>query len=605
MPARRPNGHDPDADLTRLRALPPAAGDEMPPPPAGAGGRPRRGGTSPPEEAPYGDRTGDGPGSRTDDLVRRVRLTPASAIVMRPVRWLWEDRIPAGAITLIPGREGIGKSLALAWLAARLTRGQLPGQHHGQPRPVIYAATEDSWAHTIGPRLYAAGADLDMVYRADVDQGDGRIGQLSLPVDCVELAAEITRRGVALLAADPLLSLIGSHIDSHRDRELRTALEPLAALADATGCAVAGLAHFNKSASDDALNLITGSRAFSAVARAVIAIARDPAADDGTCIMSQAKNNLGRLDLPSLSYVVRTADVPTPEGPASVGVLELTGETTRHVTDILAEHTDDPDERAERDEAAGWLISYLTTQGGEASSSDVLKAAQADGFAKRTMQRARRRAGVSSRAEGFPRRTIWRLDPQSRQWRQSCRSSGGGATVAPLEPSHEAPPDASPPAVLDTYAPAPESSRRATAERDGPAGLDADALFDAAEDVVAAAHPTTAAGGALPDTLTTAVEDLADTLNDASGTGPHDELITAARRVLAAAVGIQADPRTHTALAALRHTLPAPVAPQSRQSPRPGTTGATGATGATAHRPSCNSHAADPVDILAKETDSA
>jgi hypothetical protein len=526
---------------------------------------------------------------------------------MRPVRWLWADRIPAGAITLIPGREGIGKSLALAWLAARLTRGQLPGQHHGQPRPVIYAATEDSWAHTIGPRLYAAGADLDMVYRADVDQGDGRTGQLTLPLDCDALAAEISARGVVLLAADPLLSLIGSHIDSHRDRELRTALEPLAALADQTGCAVAGLAHFNKSASDDALSLITGSRAFAAVARAVIAIARDPAADDGACVMSQAKNNLGRLDQPSLTYVINTAEVPTPEGPASVGVLTFTGQTTRHVTEILAEGQHDPHERAQRHEAADWLTDYLTAQGGQAPSRDVLKAARADGFADRTMQRALRRARVSSHSEGFPRRTIWRLNTppgsdtaaHSRQSRHAEADGATGATVTPPDLSALAAPDASPAATAEHDASAQalhDVSRSSPTDATGQAGqLDADALFDAIDDVIAAAHPSTAAGAALPDALTSAVEALSEVLADATGTGPHDDLIAAARAVLnAAAADTTPGTGTSAALDTLSRALPRPVTPQSRRLPSTGTTGATGATGATATPPADNDHPPAP-----------
>ncbi len=94
--------------------------------------------------------------------------------------------------------EGIGKSLTLAWLSAQITRGVLPGRFLGEPRPVIYAATEDSWSHTIGPRLYAAGADLDMVYRVDIED-DGALDQLTLPRDCSALAVEIRRLGVALL----------------------------------------------------------------------------------------------------------------------------------------------------------------------------------------------------------------------------------------------------------------------------------------------------------------------------------------------------------------------------------------------------------------------
>ncbi|WP_218009891.1 AAA family ATPase [Actinomadura kijaniata] len=380
----------------------------------------------------------------------RLLLTPASTVQMRAVRWLWDQRVPAGAISVLPGREGIGKSLLLAWLTARITRGQLPGLHYGTPRPVIYAASEDSWAYTIAPRLHAAGADLDLVYRVDVER-DGVIDSLTLPRDTAALAAEITARGVVLLAADPLLSLIHSRIDTHRDRELRTALEPLARLADVTGCAVVGLAHFNKSANGDALNLITGSRAFSAVARAVLAVARDPDADDGSCVLSQAKSNLGRLDLPSLRYQIVSATVPTADGDTSVGVLEFTGESARGVADILADAAGDPSEHSERREAADWLRDYLISQGGETVFTDLLKAARAEGFSERTLRRARSRAAVVSTREGFPAKTVWRLSvndtaspaspvrPQSGQCGQGPGVGRTGRTVAGLTDAPHSP----------------------------------------------------------------------------------------------------------------------------------------------------------------------
>ncbi|MET7707030.1 AAA family ATPase [Micromonospora sp. NPDC005413] len=382
---------------------------------------------------------------------RKILLTPASQIRMRPVAWTWTDRIPSGALTVIPGREGIGKSLTLAWLTAQITQGILPGRHHGTPRPVIYAATEDSWSQTIGPRLFAAGADMDMVYRVDV-QHDGGFDSLTLPRDCTALGREITRLGVALLAADPLLSLIHSAIDTHRDRDLRTALEPLVNMADRTGCAVVGLAHFNKSASPDALNLITGSRAFSAVARAVIAIARDDEAGDGSCVMSQAKNNLGPLNVPSLRYVVESVEIPTDEGPAFVGKLTITGESDRSVGDILGDGAaGEGDDRSERDEAAGWLKDYLIEQGGEAIRSDVLKAARAEGIAERTLRRAKTRAGVTVTRHGFPARTLWQLTvrddqpaerpvrPQSGQSGHVSEAGRTGRTVAALAGQTEIP----------------------------------------------------------------------------------------------------------------------------------------------------------------------
>lgn len=328
---------------------------------------------------------------------------------MRAVRWTWQDRVPAGSLSLVPGREGIGKSQFACWLAAQVTNGTLPGSMHGQRRPVIYAATEDSWAHTVAPRLSAAGADLDAVYRAEV-VADGLLTGLTLPRDCEALGDEITARGVGLLVLDPLLSAIASGIDTHRDRELRLALEPLVRMADRTGCAVVGLAHFNKSASPDPLNLITGSRAFSAVARAVLAVARDDDSGDGSCVISQAKNNLGRLDLPSLGYRIESRVIETDDGPAEVGRLVMVGETERNVRDILAESGGDSEARSERDEAASWLREYLIQQGGSAKASDILKAARADGIAEATLKRARKRAGIATTRQGFGQGSVWTLD---------------------------------------------------------------------------------------------------------------------------------------------------------------------------------------------------
>ena len=233
--------------------------------------------------------------------VRRVRLTRASSIEPRPVRWLWADpagRIPLGEITLTPGRGGIGKSTFHCWVIASLTRGLLPGHHFGEPKPCIIAATEDSWERTIVPRLVAAGANTDLVYRADVINETDDVVSIVLPRDIDELTMEINDIGAALLSVDPLMSVLSRGLDTHKDGEVRVALEPLARLAYATGCAVLGNAHFNKSSGLDPLSLIMGSAAFGNVPRAQLGFARDTESEGDSYVISQVKNNLGRLDLP-------------------------------------------------------------------------------------------------------------------------------------------------------------------------------------------------------------------------------------------------------------------------------------------------------------------
>ena len=86
---------------------------------------------------------------------RKVVVTLASQIKPRPVRWLWPGRIPAGALTLLAGREGIGKSLVTVSLAAQLTRGTLPGARHGKPSRVMFATSEDAWEFTMGPAAHS------------------------------------------------------------------------------------------------------------------------------------------------------------------------------------------------------------------------------------------------------------------------------------------------------------------------------------------------------------------------------------------------------------------------------------------------------------------
>ncbi len=94
---------------------------------------------------------------------------------------MWQDRIPIGEITLTAGFAGVGKSTFHAYIIAGVTTGTLAGVHEGTPQPVNICAREDSWQRSIVPRLMAAGADLDLVYRAEVETGEGRLAKVTSP----------------------------------------------------------------------------------------------------------------------------------------------------------------------------------------------------------------------------------------------------------------------------------------------------------------------------------------------------------------------------------------------------------------------------------------
>jgi hypothetical protein len=323
--------------------------------------------------------------------------------------------MPLGELTLLAGREGLGKSLIAYTLAAWITSGTMEGQFFGEPRSVLVAATEDTWDNTIVPRLMAAGADLSRVFRIDVVRVEGEADDLfTLPADLGDLEAVIKQTDAVLVLLDPLISRLEAQLDTHKDAEVRRALEPLTALAKRARIAALGIIHVNKSNNSDALNVIMGSRAFGAVARSVFMTVRNP--DDGTGLFGLAKNNLGPKDQPADRYrIVREWVADTDEGPVYTGKVEWLGKTDRTVEDALTALSESKGMcggTSAVDEAKAWLQDYLSLQNGGKESSIVKKAGAERGHTEHNLKRAAHKLKLRYESEGFPRKTIWYLPPE-------------------------------------------------------------------------------------------------------------------------------------------------------------------------------------------------
>jgi hypothetical protein len=223
---------------------------------------------------------------------------------------------------------------------------------------------------------------------------------ISLPTDIDLLKEEMTKIGAALISVDPVMSVLSNALDTHKDREVGLGLEPLGKFADETGCVVLGNAHFNKSSGSDPLSLIMGSAAFGNVARAALGFARDADAEDGSCVISQIKNNLGRLDLPSLRYRIEAVGIDTDEGPTEIGKLVMLGESDRSVADILRDRGGrDSDGARDVDE---WLTEYLQQSADQsANAKDVIRDGRALGFSEDVVKKARMRIKAKSQRHGF------------------------------------------------------------------------------------------------------------------------------------------------------------------------------------------------------------
>lgn len=347
----------------------------------------------------------------TEETARRVVLLTASQVRPKAVHWLWEGRLPKGALSLLAGREGLGKSTLCVWLAAQITRGLLPGQSYGTPSAVVWVTTEDDYAYNVVPRLMAAGADLERVHFMHIELPTGGEVPPVLPLDLAKVEAAMRPTGASLLVVDPLVSVLDGRLDSHKDHSVRQALDPISKLARESGIAVLGITHVGKSKQGDFADRVLGSRGFTGAARSVLALIRDPEdpEEKRLCLGVQKSNYGDRTGVPTLALEVAPASVQVDGGDvASVGKVVILGETSRSVADLLAD-SDDPQDREEGDDSEQWLRSYLEDRGGEAAVADIQKDCRKDGISYDVLKKRKKRLGVKSEKSGLTGGWFWSL----------------------------------------------------------------------------------------------------------------------------------------------------------------------------------------------------
>ncbi|WP_052062081.1 AAA family ATPase [Rhodococcoides fascians] len=338
---------------------------------------------------------------------RRLRITRGSEVKTRRVQWIMPDWIPAGSLTLLAGREGLGKSTIAASICAAITRGMTEGELQGTPRNVLYIHTEDAREFTVAPRLQAAGADMDRVLFVDVQTDTTDDGTLILPLDTLALEKVIAKHDVAFVVLDAATSSMSSELSGKDDRAVRQYLEPLSQLAGRRDCVVFGLCHFGKRDGADTGKLILGSIAWSQVARSVLSVALDD--DSGNLVVTNTKGNLAPRTR-SMEARIASTTIRTDDGDTEVGAIEWLGESTRDARELLG-GSDDSD-TDDRTEAEAWLADYLE-QHGRPSAKQVKADAAKERIAERTLKRAAKKLGVVYTTEGFPRTSRWSLPAQS------------------------------------------------------------------------------------------------------------------------------------------------------------------------------------------------
>jgi AAA domain len=229
-------------------------------------------------------RNGHGPGPPHQLGTRALELAK-----LRPVEWLWQGRLVRGVLNLLTGEEGVGKGTLLAWLIRRVTRGELPGALHEQPARVLWIGDEDPWERVVGPRLYAAGADLSLVRELTTGEESAL---LDVVRDASTLDALLGRERYELVAFEALVDNL-PHLRNPTDMvEIRSSLRPLRRVLRHHEVTGLGTLHTTKVETGDFRRKQGGSHQFNALSRSSLFIGRHPDGSDRR-VLARGKGNYG------------------------------------------------------------------------------------------------------------------------------------------------------------------------------------------------------------------------------------------------------------------------------------------------------------------------
>lgn len=310
-----------------------------------------------------------------------------------PIDWLVDQSIPLGAMVVVAGEPGLGKSQIAIRLAAAVTTGKgLPNnQPYANIGSVIILANEDDAERTIRPRLEAAGADLAKVH---IVEGVAREGEevdlFQLDMDIAELRTKTAGLGdVRLIVIDPPGAYLGSQVDSYKDTDVRRVLAPIARLAQETGALILLVVHLNKRTDGSPQQRITGSTAWTAAPRAAFIALAQPATKKRYLV--PVKNNLGD-DQKGFEYRIQEKLLQYPNTTIKTSYVEWVGPSIFSAAELL--NPPRSSKSSVVDEAKLFLEDELAN--GPRLVSDIKASCTSAGLSWASIQRAKRDLSISS-----------------------------------------------------------------------------------------------------------------------------------------------------------------------------------------------------------------
>ncbi len=329
----------------------------------------------------------------------------ASQVEIRPIDWLWYQRIPKGKLSLLTGNPGVGKSQVTANITATITTGTAYTDGSScNTGKVIFISAEDDTADTIVPRLIAAGANLDLVEIVDYVLNESTETGFSLKTHLSALENLIVKlENVAAIIIDPITAYLGT-TDANSNSEVRSILTPLARIAEKYNLAIICISHNNKNASQQAIHRAIGSIGFIAACRSAYVVIKDNDDDDKRLFLP-LKNNNGN-DKTGLAFHIESTVV---NGNIETSKVVWLNELVLKTADEIMSSSMTYEDKSALEAAKEFL--HILLHSSALPATEIFKLAKAEGISESTLRRAKQKMGITTSRERFGKggKYIWSL----------------------------------------------------------------------------------------------------------------------------------------------------------------------------------------------------
>ena len=313
----------------------------------------------------------------------KVFFQNLSDVEPQEIDWLWEPLIPYSMVTILEGDPGISKSYLAMHIASQVSIGGiLPGGNRLIRGRVLYLSAEDDAAFTIRPRIDTMRGDPKRIrfqsrYSPFDDQGLRILRQ------------EVNEHQPDLIVVDPLYAYVPSGSDMYKPNEIRALLSALGDIAVKSEAAMIVIRHLTKAKRDKAIYQGVGSIDVIGAARSALLVARHPD-NDAQQVIAHVKHNISaRGDSWIYEMATKGEDLP---------ILKWIGKSDLTADDLL----NTPSGGASALEGAIEFLEEFLEEGPQ-PAAEVISAAESDGIARRTLDRAKRQLDISAKKTG----SIW------------------------------------------------------------------------------------------------------------------------------------------------------------------------------------------------------